>query len=251
MDTNQIKIVRALWGPLKDFIEEIPKIPLYNEVVVVWGQENYNYLNSLGYDCIFIQDSIDNLHSLDMFKLKLEAIEHASSLYGKILFLDWDTIQIKELDSFFYNDLKDKTFSAPLYCYPKKIKTQLDNLGKQSTNEWFEHLYKHLSSNSWHQFKSFIVPMAGFIYISKHKIAKQILDLYLHNRYRGLIEEVALYNLANCTLDEYLAKYEPSTIWGRPSSQIFKLGEVKGLYYKELNKYIQTKVNKNIYFEHK
>lgn len=246
-----IKFVRALWGPLKDFIDEIPKQPLYNEVVVVWGQENCDYLNSLGYDCVLIQDNIDNLHSLDMFRLKLEAIEHTSSLYGKILFLDWDTVQVKPIDSLFYDDFIDKTFCAPLYCYPEKIKTQLNSLGKKSTNEWFEHMYNHLSTNSWKQFKSFVVPMAGFIYISNYKIAKQLLDLHLDNQFRGLIEEVALFNLADCSLDEYLAKYEPSTIWGRLSSQSFTLGKVKGMHYQELNNYIQTKVTKNIYFEHK
>lgn len=251
MDTKQIKVIRALWGPLEDFIEEIPLSPTLNETVVVWGQENYDYLLKLGYDCIFIQDNIENLHSLDMFRLKLEAIEHTASIHGRVLFLDWDTIQIRALDKFFYEDFDDKVFSCPLYCYPDSIQSQLEKLQDDPTNEWFRVMYNNLFNNSWKSLNSMIVPMAGFIYVSNHTVAKELLDIATTYRLRGLIEELAIFKLANCSLDEYISKYEPKTIWGRPSSQTFRLGGVKGYYYKKLNEYISNKVTKKVYFVHK
>ena len=49
-----VKIVRALWGDINQFIDEIPKKPKYDEMVYVWGVENNEYLKKCGYNTTLI-----------------------------------------------------------------------------------------------------------------------------------------------------------------------------------------------------
>ena len=61
MVTTDIKVIRALWGNFDFYKNEIPLSPTYNETVYVWGTENLNKLNQLGYNTIFMSKMYINL----------------------------------------------------------------------------------------------------------------------------------------------------------------------------------------------
>ena len=84
-----IKIVKALWGKWQWFEKEIPTKPLFNELVIVWGEDKFKYLSNLGYECILADtnpnikdpDSIEAV--VEIYQHKLEALEIAISTWPK------------------------------------------------------------------------------------------------------------------------------------------------------------------------
>ena len=88
-----IRVVRALWGKLEWFKDEIPKEPLFNDLAIVFGKENFEYLSSLGYDCILassdakIKDPNSIEGVVEVYQHKLEALEIAMKVHNNILFL--------------------------------------------------------------------------------------------------------------------------------------------------------------------
>ena len=59
-----MKFIRSFWGYLNNFnqrhkkeIIEASKNKSLHEVVFVWGTENYNFIKSLGFECILISDT--------------------------------------------------------------------------------------------------------------------------------------------------------------------------------------------------
>lgn len=246
-----IKIIRALWGDYKSFMHEIPTSPLFGEVVYVWGKENYNFLIKLGYECILL--SKDDFPITNVFKKylpKLYAFEYGCRDYSKVLFLDWDTVPKKDIDNTFLNDLKTKEFSSPLYCYPDGIKSIPSAVDNQDAAMWIEKQIPFLNSYSWKLNNLSIVPNAGFVYISDLAIASDLKNIAYDYNLETLVEELALCIYSKCSLEEYIQKYEPFSIRGRNNDDFFNLGPVKGYYSKILNDYIETFVEKEIYFEH-
>lgn len=63
------------------------------------------------------------------------------------------------------------------------------------------------------------------------------------------IEEHAMFIYANCSMDEYIEKYEPVVTYGRPNLSVHLRLNINTQNL--LNKYIDTKIQKDIYLEHR
>ena len=108
-----MKIIRALWGDfLKHHKEDIKKSTRLDETVYVWGKENLEYLNSLGYDIIYMGDTSGS------FELKLKTLDMGYKQFGEVLFLDWDCTTDLTLDKI--KELRLPSPSMPLYSYPSE-----------------------------------------------------------------------------------------------------------------------------------
>ena len=252
-----IRIVKALWGKWEWFEPEIPKTPLFNELVIVWGEDNLKYLSGLGYGCI-LADKDPNIKDPDsieavvqIYHHKLEALEIAMRKYDKILFLDWDTNPVKELDDKFWKTFDGVDFQAPLYSYPLNLNKEVDHLkGHQPSINWANIHTEYSGKYSWTWNDLCIMPMAGYIYLSNPQQAKELLKHYKEKEIRGFIDEFSLFCLADCTMEEYIARHEPPTILGRESELIFKFGRIDRNVYLPLNQHISKTVEKDIYFIH-
>lgn len=251
MDTKQIKVIRALWGDYKKFKHEIPLSPLFDEVVYVWGEANNNFLTSLGYKTVLVdRNDFAITNEFKRYLPKLYAFDYGCRDFQKILFLDWDTIPKRELTQEFYNDLDSKEFSAPLYCYPKGLEVIPSAVSDEYASAWISKQIPYLEKYAWKMDNLSIIPNAGFVYISNQNIASSLLYAAFHFNLETLIEEFALTIYADCTLEDYILKYEPSTIRGRSNNDFFNLGPIEGYYSKQLNDYIEKSITKDIYFEH-
>ena len=252
-----IKVVRALWGKWQAFQYEIPKSPLFDELVMVWGEDNFNFLTGLGYKCTLAdidpnfkeQDSVEaQTHSLH---LKLEALEISMRKYDKVLFLDWDTNPIKELDDTFWSTFEGVDFQAPLYSYPLNVGDEIKYLNyNQPSINWANTHTEYSGKYSWTWNDLCVMPMAGFVYLSNPNQAKELVNHYKEKEIRGLIDEFSLFCLADCSMEEYIQRHEPTTLLGRESELVFKLGRIDRNIYLPLNQHIGKTIKKDIYFIH-
>ena len=90
---------------------------------------------------------------------------------------------------------------------------------------------------------SFVIPNAGFIYISDNNVANDLLNLAIEKNLSTLIEEFTLYSFANTTLDSYIETHHPTCLYGKSNSENYSINN-------SINDYVDSKLNMNIYFEH-
>jgi hypothetical protein len=228
-NTRDVKIVRAVWGDMD--LTTIPQSPQYNEVVYVWGTTNKSQLDSMGYTTILCDKNPLNFKytsALYEFIHKLIAIQKACNAFSKILFLDWDYVLEKELDDNFFNYLNTKTFAVPIYEYDYEDHTVTD------INSFLYNKINFLKNYSWRVDSKFIIPNAGFIYITDSNIGDNLLQIAKDNDIKTFVEEFTIYKWADCTLDEYIENYHPTVCFGRNSSSI--------------NEYVESLIPIDIYF---
>lgn len=244
-----MQIVRALWNSYEGFKNEIPLTPLYDEVVFVWGIENEKYLKNLGYKTILVSQNNAVYNDTTIhFLHKIECFKKAGEQYNEFLFLDWDIKQIKPLDEIFFSLVRKKNISAPLYAYPKQYVEYYS-----STNEfytWEKQCAINLKKYSWQYEDMFILPNASFVYVSNNEIIKEMESIIYNNNLNTLIEEFLLFNLVNCTLDEYICNHEPLVLYGRPYNHSFVFKNKIFEVFKQTQSIISQKIKKDIYFEH-
>ena len=242
MVTTDIKIIRALWGNFDFYKKEIPSCPIYNETVYVWGNQNLNKLNELGYDTIFMGEDVDK--SSHTFHLKLEALVKGQTDFDEIIFMDWDIKQIKEFDDVFYTQLREKEFSMPTYSYP------IEFLNLKLEYKWVNSIIDDFKKYGWRYNAHIVIPNAGFIYSNKSKIPYELNRISKEKKISTLTEEFSMWNFANCSLIDYIVKYEPKCIYGRPTDTIFELENIKNKSEIELHTLINSLMDKNIYLIH-
>lgn len=212
-----MKIIRALWGDfLVNYKEEIPKSPMFDEAVYVWGKENLEYLKSLGYNTLYVGDFGDS------FILKLKALNLGYRKFGEILFLDWDCTT--ELTLSEIKKLKLPSPCMPLYSYPTGY-SDLDLL------------HKH----SWKLDDMLVLPNACFIYTKDVNIGKELEKISSEYNLDVLTEEFAMHIWSNCTLDTYIEKFDVPYLNGRTDSQEFILDSKRVNTAVKLNNYIGKK----------
>lgn len=242
MVTTDIKIIRGLWGNFDFYKNEIPPKPLYNETVYVWGSENESKLNRLGYHTIFMgEDSNKPRHR---FYLKLECLIRGEADFNEILFIDWDVKQTKDFDDTFYNELREKQFSMPTYSYP------IEFLNLKLDYEWGQNIIDDFKKYGWRFNDYIVIPNAGFIYSNNSKIPHELNKISKEKNINTLTEEFSMWNFANCSLNDYISKYEPKCIYGRPTNTIFKLENIENQSEIKLHTLINNSMDKNIYFVH-
>ncbi len=242
MDTKDIKFIRAFWGNFESYKNEIPKIPLYNEMVYVWGEENLIKFKSNGYD-VFYMGEIDS-NKQYQYNLKLDCLIEAEKQFGEILFMDWDVNKSQILDDIFFKELRYSNFSMPTYSYP------IEFLDIEFEDEWGKSIISELKTYGWLLDNFIIIPNAGFIYSNKSGIPIILKNISEQNNITTLVEEISMWIYSNCTLEEYIKKYEPKCIYGRKTNSNFTLRNINKKTEITLHNFINKLITKNIYFIH-
>lgn len=245
-----IKVVRVFWGNSERLKQHAINAPRFNEIVIVYGVDNYKFLLEQNYDCILVSnDDKSHIPFHLMFYLKLEGLVIAGRLFEKILFLDWDVSIVKPLDADFWSSLESKRFAAPVYAWADNLKL---HKGNEESVEMFNIFDQMLLNNCWNYQNYRVIPNTCFIYISHPEIAQQLLTIHQNNQFISLIEEFCIFKWANCSLEEYILEYEPCTIFA--SEDDSPIGEVDWSEvrdtHRNLNDYVRQLITKDIYLKH-
>jgi hypothetical protein len=237
-------IVRALWGEFI-FAEE----PLHDELVFVWGSHNEKKLQSRGFKTFLMPD--EEFTETSKFYKKLLCWKEASLLFDEFLFLDWDVKSLKNLDENFWKNLRKREISMPTYSYPKEYMDLTDGLEDPGARRWtnvqIEEMKKH---EGWVLGDAKIFPNAGFLYCRNKQFPEELIQIAKKYEMQTLIEEFAMWRWANCSLEEYIERHEPSSIFGRPIDTLFNLGPISRRVERPLHELIKCKIEKNVYFVH-
>lgn len=243
MDIKDVKFIRALWGDFKHFINEIPRKPMYNELVYVWGRDNFDFLKGLGYDTTLISEENEHHIGVDKFNHKVECFLYASKQFDKFIFLDWDVKQVKKFNELI---IKDVPFLSPVYAYPKEF-YQLDY---EPSNMWIKNQIELMKKYTWDMEDILVLPNAGFFYCGDNTIPTEMMKIIKKNNLTTLVEEFALFILSDCDLETYILNYEPTHINGRVSEDEFILNNIRTNCSKKINDYTSSIIKKDIYFKH-
>ena len=219
-----MKLIRALWGDKKEIKEEIPTKP-DDSVVYVWGNDNLNFLKSLGYKTRFVEDTLES-----DYKFKLISLDLGFQEFKECIFLDWDCKQIKPIDNLEFNSP-----SMPLYSYPKEYEFSNPNITKQ------------VKTFGWELDDFYVLPNACCITVKGFNLGKELLSIHKKYNFDTLVEEFAFKVFTNSTLDEYIEMYDSPYLYGRESSQYFWVDGKKVNTAKKLNEYIGKKQIKFIH----
>lgn len=242
-----MKIVRALWGNNQKVLKEIPKIPLFeDEVVFVWGEDNFKLLNSLKYKTIKISSSDKYTNFNLQFYHKLEALILADKVFKEYIFLDWDIIIDKPIDDKFIGYLrKGNKIQCPIYSdYPiNYAKQAIEKMRENGINEkkldnYVNAIDKHLVEYSWMFSNYYVLPNFGFFYSRNANIGKKLMKICKENNISANVEEFALYKYINCSLESYIDKHSPVVMYG--NERIPKV----------LKDYIDKRQTKDLYLRH-
>ncbi len=248
MSISKLRIVRALWtNPYapSDWSEtylypEIPNKPLYpDEVVYVWGDENIKVLEERGYNYVKMDDNEYPYFNREFTQhgKKLIALDKSLKETGEALLLDWDCVQLKDLD---IEIIRQKETQVPLYCYTEKQITRIKDEFKLDIP-----LEEELRKYHWKLEDLLVSPNFGLAYSRDKKFAEKLIVEAIKNKINYCIEEHAMFNYANCTLDEYIDKYHPTICYGRAFPK-----SIKEIGSGKLNEYVNNKIGINEYFRH-
>lgn len=215
MSISKLKIIRALWtnpwAPSnwteKQIYPEIPLKPTYpEEIVYVWGEDNANLLQERGYNYVKMDDNEYPYFNKEYTQhgKKLIALDKALKEFGEALLLDWDCFQINDID---IEIIRQKETQVPLYCYTE---SQLKIISNENIP-----LEEELRKYHWKLEDMLVSPNFGFAYSRDRKFAENLIKEAISNKINYCIEEHAMFKYANCTLDEYIKKYHPTTCYGR------------------------------------
>lgn len=244
-----MQIIRALWGDNVKAHSEIPPVPLYNEVVYVWGEANEKFLKDRGYKTRLVTepDPVEIVPTNSLLR-KVFMLDYALRDYDEIFFLDWDCQILRPLDDTFYSYLREKETQCPIYAQA------LDPL--ESYKEFVPYISEvdiaydeGFKKYSWKKDNMLISPNFGCFYTRNKTIGREMVDIALEHGMRGCGDENAMFVYANCTLEEYIEKYTPK----------FMLGVSKKMYNKEIlisrlqnqfNEYLESRIELDEYLEH-
>lgn len=158
--------VRGIWGDISP--NGIRRGKLYNDIklikdnsytesfiIYVFGEDNYKYLISEGFDCRLIDNNPTRYDMKShLYRHKLDVLSEAIREFDEIVFLDWDCRPTAKLPSDFWDVMRKKApFQANLFQY--RTKKCL----------WRE--------NDWRK-----VCNGGFLYIRDSKIPEDIIKNY-------------------------------------------------------------------------
>lgn len=256
-----MRFIRAFWGDIRvdkeKFIREIRHAAKQrlNELVYVWGDENYNILKSFGYECFKVSSkqyefSNDIANDAPKFFLhKVKAIKMGVEEFGEIIFLDWDCWSIKGIDDKFFENLKkqNKTLQIPLYSFPKEgyleeVFKRWSNIPDKHRSVTINH-YENVKLGYYDFETDMVVPCTCFVYCSDISIINEYLQFWEETHFKYSEEclwYLLLVNKCN-TLDEYIQTYEPLICDAKHEWHFNQ---------KELNFYMQKMINKDLYFIH-
>lgn len=240
-----MEIVRIFWGDDARILKEIPNRPIFNkEVVLTNSLEKIPLFEKRGYRTVYFDFNQSWSTPTLQYNYKLEGIAIADELFNEYLFLDWDVEVLKELDSSFFDRIRVKPFSVPLYSFPYNYFESLESTNDLNRLKWIKLQEKFLHKYSWNLSNNWILPNFGFYYSNNIKIGKKLLDISKKLNLQTCVEEFALFYYLNCSLQTYIQNYEPFCIWGRAEDTLIHPSQ------KQLHKSILSLENKDIYFKH-
>lgn len=253
-----MQIIRIFWGDFERYKHQIieAKTDNLNEVVFVWGYDNYMQFKELGFECILIDMqaydySIANAHTFENHKSlihKIVGIDTALETYDEVIFLDWDVRKVKDIDLRFYELIREtnSNLQVPLYVYPKKaFKFLLKTITKPMMQTFFKKLELFVKTYSYLIDDNYILPNTGFIYCSDKSITEKLLDIIDDNGLETVPDELSVFVYANTDIDTYIKTYEPLVIGSKEHGyDWWNIAEDSLLNYKN------TLIKKDIYFEH-
>lgn len=255
-----IPIIRAFWGSQDTLWNEVPQAPIFSEeLVIVWGVENEEKFKALGYKTyLSCKTETDPIYSTiwDHFVHKLLALKIAEELYREYLFLDWDVKIIKELDFNFWNKIRSgKSVQCPIYAYPSDYNLKVFEMFDSSEKEWDSNLkiwiekqYETLLNYSWKSDDLLVVPNFCFFYSRDAEVMDNLIHIYKKLEIKTCIEEFCMFVWANSSLDDYILKYEPLVIDGRPDE--YSHFDMNLDSSKSINNYVRKFKSKDIYLKH-
>lgn len=253
-----MRFIRAFWGDInsdkghhKREIDNVADTTTLDELVFVWGEENYNYISSLGFDCKLVSDNpypYGKSFNSDFYIAKLDALRFGCMMYDEVVFLDWDTVQQKEIDDEFYFNLNSSNSKIlmPLYIYEfdyaKKVLTDELDWGDSEIDYMFRHSRElKVLAFRWNNY--IVSPNAGFVYCNDLSTIEELINLCKEFNIQTCNEEMAMCILSkiNCSnIKEYILNYEPSVCSIDPNRK----------KQPELNEYINSIKPKSNYFCH-
>jgi len=252
---NNLKIIRTFWGNDKRIMSEIPIVPLYdNEIVYVWGDENNKWLTKRGYNTKIVNKFTSSKYTprSNMFIKKLIALDLALQEFNEVILLDWDCYILRNFDDNFYNHLKEKPIQCPLYSHNIDIKNsclEMDKKHTQNVLDFIDTLTNTIPKYSWKMDNMYISPNFCFVYSRDKSLGKELLNITLKNNITGCIEEHAMFLYANCSIEEYIERYQPKVVRGI-SPSVTKNKFMAEISRKKFNDYLDTKINMDVYLEH-
>jgi len=236
-----MRIVRTLWSRTDKILSEIPKTPLEDELVLTFEIENYNYLKSLNYEVIKVDE---RLKVNDFFLNKLILLNQISK-EEDFIFLDWD-IRIDDIENV-KQLIKERKFNVPLYSYPPLYYEDVKIT--ESTSAWFKnHKFWTNELNVWRlPDRSYVLPcFCCFTNIKNETIIPELVKIGEQLNFNSCSEEFSFFyyikeNHLVDSLDEYLKKIEPLFIFGREKNYVHNFLDYS---YNTLNAYIEKKIKK-------
>lgn len=253
-----IKIIRVLWvnKEYENTFNEVPIIPTYpNQIVYVWGEEINKHLLDLGYQTRLIQDNTFNETSNTEYGRKLIALDLALQEFGEVLLLDWDCHILRPFDNNFYNYLQSKPIQCPLYTQHVDTTNALyevfikDDETLKKFKPFAEEMERSFNKYSWKVEEGLVSPNFCCVYSRDKNFAKELIDISLKNDIKGCVEEHAMWIYSNCSLEEYLEKYQPLFVQGVSDDRTdhsFRISQVQ----RKLNSYIDSKLPMDLYLKH-
>jgi hypothetical protein len=253
-----MQFIRIFWGEFERYENQIieAKKDNLNEMVFVWGYDNYTKIKELGYNCELIDlqpydYSIANAHTFKNHKSlihKIKGIGIALEKYNEVIFLDWDVRKVKEIDGYFYESIIEKAsdLQIPLYVYPKKAFKFLKHVIKDKImQEFFTKLESFISLYAYEDEENYTLPNTGFVYCCDREIMDELLEIIEVGGLECIPDELCIMIYANEDIDNYIKEYEPLVIGTKEHGyDWWNIEEQKLLKYKN------RLIKKNIYFEH-
>lgn len=200
------KIVRCIWGLHNDNVKSFSRRSKIDKdiyflqntkynlpfITYVFGKNNYDYIKSLNLECVKISNDpfLWDMNT-QQYRHKLEIFKRAVEDHGEIIFLDWDTIQIKPLPFDFWSNMKSKgSLQASLRQYVRPKAT-------------------------WRSKDRRKIPCASFVYINNQSVSLDLIKMWEKEKMQ-FSEEVILAKYTDNLhggwkdIDFYWEKFEPN-----------------------------------------
>lgn len=254
-----MKFIRILWGDYGRYENQIleSKNDNLDEMVFVWGKENYNKLTDIGYECTLINDepydyNVADNHTFINYKSlthKIIGIGFAIKKYNEVIFLDWDCRKVRDIDERFFELIKNKNseIQVPLYTYPMfAFERLMEDSKDKIMSDFFIKLKLYVEQYSFKYGNCYIIPNTGFFYCSNIKIVEHLLTLIAENNLETIPDELSVFLLTeDLGLDGYIEKIEPLVIDGKEHGHSW-WNNMELVFNEHKNKTL----NKEIYFKH-
>lgn len=253
---STIKIIRTYWGSNSATNNELPPFAIYpkQEVVYVWEEESQIKFKELGYETRLVDKDLYSYFNTDntQYGKKLIALKLALEEFEEVMMLDWDCYILRPLDHTFYEYLQSKPIQCPLYSqHSKVVEALLEAFPNPSDklNQFFLKMEHGFTKYNWELGEGFVSPNFGMFYTRDKTVGESLIRISIDNQLQGCIEEHAMLIYANCTLDEYLEKYQPLFVQGVSKDRTdhdLMISKVQT----NLNNHIDSKLPMDLYLKH-